>query len=377
MLHYSIHSFITETSLSSSCLWSHSSSSLPLACTVRRSPTLTSELGPFRLGSQSLTSSIRFVPQANRALRPLNIYLNTRTRSRLSYLNIFRLTTSTPSPVTQTSTNPRSSSHTRANQAGSSHNGVPTFTNAPLRRTSSSSSHSSQSSIGSLRSAGAIRSQPPSRSPSPPASPVTRAPSSPTPANHIARGVPIPPIPPAQNPRGEIIFSSRVSGQFREGYERYRSEWERRRSEAASAAKARRGWWPIRWWKRRSPPILVTNDKAALDSGPLGSEKRGRRTSNAGGGSKNSSRQASPVRSAFPGSAAVMSTSSTTSTPTSSRAPSPEPDDSPAYGTKDGSRSSGRIRAASFSALLESMDEGEDGLGAMDEVHLVPSGVNG
>lgn len=49
---------------------------------------------------------------------------------------------------------------------------------------------------------------------------------------------------------------------------------------------------------------------------------------------------------------------------------------SPTYGSKDRD-SKGRIRAESFSALLQTMDEGEDGLGALDEVHLVPSGVNG
>lgn len=42
---------------------------------------------------------------------------------------------------------------------------------------------------------------------------------------------PIPPIPPAANPRGELIFSSRVDRGFREGYERYRSAFEKRRSE--------------------------------------------------------------------------------------------------------------------------------------------------
>ncbi|WWC72422.1 uncharacterized protein I206_106384 [Kwoniella pini CBS 10737] len=38
-------------------------------------------------------------------------------------------------------------------------------------------------------------------------------------------------IPPSTNPRGELIFSSRVDRTFREGYERYRSAFERRREE--------------------------------------------------------------------------------------------------------------------------------------------------
>ena len=51
-------------------------------------------------------------------------------------------------------------------------------------------------------------------------------------------------IGPAANPRGELIFNSRVSAIFREGYERYRSAFERRRSEKLEA-KRRTGW---RWW---------------------------------------------------------------------------------------------------------------------------------
>ncbi|CAG8746112.1 13900_t:CDS:2, partial [Acaulospora colombiana] len=43
----------------------------------------------------------------------------------------------------------------------------------------------------------------------------------------------IPPIPPSTNPRGELIFSSRVHPSFREGYERYRESYERKRSQGA------------------------------------------------------------------------------------------------------------------------------------------------
>ncbi|WFD45046.1 hypothetical protein MPSI1_003723 [Malassezia psittaci] len=38
-------------------------------------------------------------------------------------------------------------------------------------------------------------------------------------------------IPPTRNERGEIMFSSRVSANFREGYERYRNAFERKRRE--------------------------------------------------------------------------------------------------------------------------------------------------
>ncbi|SJX64393.1 uncharacterized protein SRS1_15034 [Sporisorium reilianum f. sp. reilianum] len=50
-------------------------------------------------------------------------------------------------------------------------------------------------------------------------------------------------IPPAQNSRGELIFSSKVSPDFREGYERYRAAFERRRAEKIAAKRAQS-------WKR-------------------------------------------------------------------------------------------------------------------------------
>ncbi|KAG2033333.1 hypothetical protein BDR03DRAFT_872211 [Suillus americanus] len=42
---------------------------------------------------------------------------------------------------------------------------------------------------------------------------------------------PMAPIPPANSPRGELIFSSRVDRGFRESYERYRAAFERKRDE--------------------------------------------------------------------------------------------------------------------------------------------------
>jgi hypothetical protein len=48
--------------------------------------------------------------------------------------------------------------------------------------------------------------------------------------------VPIAPIPPSLNPRGELIFSSRIDRSFRESYERYRAAFERRREERERAA---------------------------------------------------------------------------------------------------------------------------------------------
>ncbi len=72
----------------------------------------------------------------------------------------------------------------------------------------------------------------PSTPPSPTlsASPLRRSPS----PNRISKrssSVPIAPIPPSSNPRGELIFSSRVDRSFREGYDRHRQQFERKRDE--------------------------------------------------------------------------------------------------------------------------------------------------
>lgn len=72
----------------------------------------------------------------------------------------------------------------------------------------------------------------------------------------------MPSIPPSSNPRGELIFSSRVDRGFREGYERYRSAFERRREE--KERKERAGWW--RLWRRKAPEAVV----AVLGGGEKG-----------------------------------------------------------------------------------------------------------
>jgi hypothetical protein len=64
--------------------------------------------------------------------------------------------------------------------------------------------------------------------PADPSSPVTRAP--PTPPSPPRSGVPLAPIPPSANPRGELIFSSRVPAAFTAPYARHRAAFERRRA---------------------------------------------------------------------------------------------------------------------------------------------------
>ncbi|WWD20504.1 hypothetical protein CI109_104980 [Kwoniella shandongensis] len=112
---------------------------------------------------------------------------------------------------------------------------------------------------------------PPSLRPAPPAVPTSTAgmskPAPPTRSNPLlppsvtvnnsrrASGTPptvMPSIPASTNPRGELIFSSRVDRSFREGYERYRAAFERRREEKAreEARTYGRGGW-LSWATRR------------------------------------------------------------------------------------------------------------------------------
>ena len=130
------------------------------------------------LGRDALSDrSSRFVPQANRALRYFNVFLNTKQAPRNWSLNPVRLLQS-HSPPAVTS---------------------PTGTTIVSRSTSPASSTG--------------RSSPRSKSP----------------YSQTRSSVPLAPIPPSANPRGELIFSSKVTPAFREGYEKYRSEWEKRR----------------------------------------------------------------------------------------------------------------------------------------------------
>lgn len=131
----------------------------------------------------------RFVPQANRSLRSFNMYLNTRTAPRRSFFSFLRST--------------------------------------PPRRTVLVQQAIEKDGDGTV---------PMQRVPSTGKSPSTVA---------AARRLHIPTIPPSSNPRGELIFSGKVSPQFREGYERYRAAFERRRSEKMDERR-RSGW--RRWW---------------------------------------------------------------------------------------------------------------------------------
>ena len=189
----------------------------------------------------------RYVPQANRALRNFNMYLNVRQpplRSKLPF-NPFAFLFArphSPPPVSPTS---------------------PTTPPPPPPRR---------------------------RSPSPSPSPSRRSSS-----------VPIQPIPPASNPRGELIFSSRVDRGFREPYDRYRAQFERRREEREWVAYGQtwQGWIHLKmpWTRRSGTPTGALEKGEKVGSGtatPVGSFRglpgRGRMS-----GSPAGSRKSSPV----------------------------------------------------------------------------------
>jgi hypothetical protein len=177
----------------------------------------------------------RYVPHANKALRSFNMYLNTRKAPR-----------------------------------GSSYNPL---TYVFPRATSPSISPSS----------------------SPPASPP-RTPSPTRLGKRSPSSAPIPSIPPTTNPRGELIFSSRVDRSFRESYERYRAAFERKREERERLAAGRTwtGWITQKMPWNTPPPLVPPQSPGSLTPNQLHSRTpsnslRGR------AGTPGSSRRSSPV----------------------------------------------------------------------------------
>ncbi|KAJ6590928.1 hypothetical protein DFH09DRAFT_1138115, partial [Mycena vulgaris] len=95
--------------------------------------------------------------------------------------------------------------------------------------------------------------------------------------------VPIPPIPPTTNPRGELRFSSRVDRVFRDNYERYRANFERKRAQQEFVHALKNSWFN-RWrWRWRQSDAPTTSQASAGISG-----------SGASGAAADSSRSATP-----------------------------------------------------------------------------------
>ncbi|KAN0061872.1 hypothetical protein ACQY0O_005866 [Thecaphora frezii] len=184
--------------------------------------------------AERIRAANKFVPQANRSLRSFNMYLNTRTYPRRrSFFSLFSSSSSSSAP---SASSPSLSSRNHAHP--------------------SNASTAAAAAVAPRRSA-------------------------------------IPPIPPSQNPRGELIFSTRVSADFRDGYERYRAAFERRRAEKMAAKRARswKRWvdwllWPLRRSVKRGavPSVQVSSHEAkamgrseGVSGGTRHSETRRRR----------------------------------------------------------------------------------------------------
>lgn len=207
----------------------------------------------------------RYVPHANKALRSFNMYLNVRTQplpSRLSRMaNSLGLTFfATAAAAQPPPTAPPS----------------PTAIPQRMRTRSLSPSFSSSS-----RDSGQ--------------------------ANASATEI-IPPIPPSTNPRGELIFSSRVHAPFREQYERYRENYERKRSMGINASNAGKSSFlakiRIPFWRENStvdtpgaitPPPLGVGDGGTATPGGLGSPGALRGRTNTLSSTPSASRRSSPA----------------------------------------------------------------------------------
>ncbi|KZP16735.1 hypothetical protein FIBSPDRAFT_673624, partial [Athelia psychrophila] len=193
--------------------------------------------------SEKISYANRYVPHANKALRSLNMYLNVRKPPLRAKFPLNPLAFLFPRPAA-----------------------------SPPRPTSPTS--------------------PTSTSPSP-ASP-TRA-SSPG-ARAPAASTTLQTIPYTTNPRGELIFSSRVDRAFRDAYERYRSAFERKRDERQRLddAKTWRGWLALKapWSAGLPPPPPAALGGAAQAHARTLSGSRGRASL---GHTPGSSRRGSPA----------------------------------------------------------------------------------
>jgi len=103
-----------------------------------------------------------------------------------------------------------------------------------------------------------------------PTSRITSRPPSPTqtPRSRSSSTLPIPSIPPASSPRGELIFSSRVDKTFQEAYERYRAQFERRRQE--KDREANKIWWQQKmlFWRISPRTTSTGNGSGSPTAGP-------------------------------------------------------------------------------------------------------------
>ena len=115
--------------------------------------------------------------------------------------------------------------------------------------------------------------------------------------------VPMPSIQPTTNPRGELIFSSRVSRTFREAYERYRAAFERKRDERERQVAGRTwsGWLSQKMpWNRAPTPTTDSSTPTPLQSRTGSFAMRGRTGAQSLNSSLAPSRRSTPAQSPEP-----------------------------------------------------------------------------
>ncbi|KDR74831.1 hypothetical protein GALMADRAFT_211755 [Galerina marginata CBS 339.88] len=152
--------------------------------------------------SEKIAYANKYVPHANRALRSFNMFLNVRKPPLRSKFYWNPLSFFFPRPDEPTSSSAVSTTSSRSP--------TPTTRNRPRSSSTSRPMHT---------------------------------------------------IPPSTNPRGELIFSSRVDKIFREAYERYRSAFERRREEKEYNERRKTWWGKLMFWER--PPTPASAGGAA------------------------------------------------------------------------------------------------------------------
>ncbi|KIM28260.1 hypothetical protein M408DRAFT_329602 [Serendipita vermifera MAFF 305830] len=221
--------------------------------------------------SEKVGYANKYVPHANKALRSFNMYLNVRTQPLPSRLS--RMATSLGLTFFATAAQPPPTAPPSPTTA---------VTAIPQRMRTRSLSPSFSSSSRESGSGGHAGS-----------------------ATEI-----IPPIPPSTNPRGELIFSSRVHAPFREQYERYRENYERKRSMGINASNSGAGKSSflakirIPFWRENSsvdtpgaitPPPLGVGDGGTSTPGGLGSPGALRGRTNTLSSTPSASRRSSPA----------------------------------------------------------------------------------
>ncbi|KAL9936001.1 hypothetical protein V8E36_004843 [Tilletia maclaganii] len=187
------------------------------------------------LYSERIAAGATFVPQANRALRHYNLYLNTRTGGGGAAGN----SASTADTAGDEKAKGGSGSTPPPSRPGLVRaasswiwwysDPSPTPSPTPSTPARSGRQSRSRSGSGSASDGGSGGEKDPLVTRLPPTKSSRKSGATFTNNNDLNQNV-APPPPPSTNPRGELLLGPRVSAEFRHGYESYRAEFERRRA---------------------------------------------------------------------------------------------------------------------------------------------------